>query len=226
MSLVLKNPNYGEAAIYLANPEFAKQQYLVTPCSEPSNVISVPEDVRVLVKSISPAKSPLGEPEGTVIMLDWQEDSGEMAHQEFPGKEQPPVRIVRGKVLNFPNTDFEVKSPPTATAATKPHHGKTTTHTQRTPTKNITCLLGAVVVDMIGSGASGQLLLLDRLGNLVLHNAAEDMEAYRAWEAEENKATTTMPGSHGVRPVHPPGGSGLDNLNQPSKAGAKNNKKP
>ncbi len=31
VSLVLKNPNYGEPAIYLANPEFAKQQYLQTP---------------------------------------------------------------------------------------------------------------------------------------------------------------------------------------------------
>ena len=224
VSLVLRNPNYGEPVIYLANPKFAKPQYLQTPGSEPSNVISVPEDVRVLVKSVSPAKSPLGEPEGTVVMLDWQEDSGEMAHQEFPGKEQPPVRIVRGKVLNFPKTLFEVKSPPAATAATKPRHGKITTHTQRVPTKEITCLLGAVVVDMTGEGASGQLLLLDRLGNLVLHNAAEDMEAYRAWEAEENKATTTMPGTRGIRPRTPATPGGLDALSQPGKAAAKNNK--
>ena len=96
--LVLSNPNYKAESRYLAHPESAKSRSIESPWSEPTGVIVVPPDIRILARAVT--LSHQGEPEGKVMVMKWIEDSGITAYQEFPNKDNRSP-IVRGQNLDF-----------------------------------------------------------------------------------------------------------------------------
>ena len=93
--LALGNPNQGVKPAFLKKPELAKETYLKTKWSEPSPVIAVPRDTRILLVSVKPPRAG-GEPTGEILITKWVEQTG----VEVFIKESP---IVRGQVLNFPD---------------------------------------------------------------------------------------------------------------------------
>ena len=95
--------------------------------SEPSDVISVPQDIQVLVEKVAPPGPRAFEPAADVVMLDWQEDNGQTVHQIFPS-------LVRGKVLNFPDTLFNVL-PPSAVVVPPRHPHDSHEHRPKVETK-------------------------------------------------------------------------------------------
>jgi hypothetical protein len=176
VSLVLNNPNTGINESYLVKPEFGKTRILQSAWSEPSNVVTVPEDVRVLVQSVKTPRASYGEPEGTLTILKWEQDTGMTVRKEFS-------EISRGKVLNFPKQTPDTSGP-------KPHGG-------RLP--KVDFMADAVVVDMTG-GDSAQMLLLTKGGNLVAHDAAEDSDVLKKFIAAEAAPQVPPVGPGRVRP--------------------------
>ncbi len=177
VSLVLQNPNAGINESYLVKPELGNGKIIQSAWSEPSNVITVPEDVRVLVQSVKmpPPRASSGEPEGTVTILKWEQDSGMTVHKDF-------LEIARGKILNFPK-----QAPDTGKTHGKPPKG------------TVDFMTDAVVVDMTGGGTSGDMLLLNKDGKLVAHDATEDTDALKKFLAAV-VAPEVRPGQGHVTP--------------------------
>lgn len=119
-----------------------------------------------------PPRASSGEPEGTVTILKWEQDSGMTVHKDF-------LEIARGKILNFPK-----QAPDTGKTHGKPPKG------------TVDFMTDAVVVDMTGGGTSGDMLLLNKDGKLVAHDATEDTDALKKFLAAV------------VAPQVPPGGPG------------------
>ena len=67
VQLALQNPNWGVKPAVLKSPELANGQYVITKWSEPSPVISVPRDTRVLATSVE--SKPNSEPIGQVTVV-------------------------------------------------------------------------------------------------------------------------------------------------------------
>ena len=88
-------PQRGAKPAFLKNPDLAKDPFLKTKWSDPSPVIAVPPDTRILLASVKPPR-PGGEPSGEILMTKWVEQTGaEVFINESP--------ILRGQVLNFPD---------------------------------------------------------------------------------------------------------------------------
>jgi len=111
--LWLLNPNYKQNPRLLERPELGKEPYLVTPWSEPCNVVEVPRDDRLLVLSVKPSA---GEPAGKVALLKWIHQEGELATKE-------EEKVLRGQVLNVPKQKWPEedtrKTSPTAKPSSK-----------------------------------------------------------------------------------------------------------
>ncbi len=95
--LGLHNPNRNLKPIYLADPELAEQKWLETKWSDPSPVVSVPRDTRVLAVSVSQGRANR-DPTGRVMLAKWVQRRGFLAHDEF--------NVERGQTLNFPDKKF------------------------------------------------------------------------------------------------------------------------
>ena len=142
---------------------------LRTPWSEPSNVVFVPEDVRVLARNV-PVPHPGGEPEANVMIMKWIQDSGVTAHEEFS-------KLMRGTLLDFPHRRF--RAVPTSprdrgmgdlermSRDRRPSHPAPAAPRDYVPVDYIT---GATLVDIASDGPAGRILLVDEAGNLTAHN--------------------------------------------------------
>jgi hypothetical protein len=123
------------------------------------------------------------------MMLKWLEESGQTVPAAFPGRKDPAKQqiIVRGKVLDF--SDAVVERDRELPAGEKKAVDKDKRVVKKKDALKKDLLSGAVVVDMIGDGPSGEMLLLDKDGNLVAHNAGEDSATYKQWyDAEDDTA--------------------------------------
>ena len=90
--LALQNPNREVKGSLLKNPEVAKETYLKTNWSDPSPVISVPRNTRILAASVKPARGSI-EPSGKIRIAKWVQRKGIEVSEEFSVK--------RGDVANF-----------------------------------------------------------------------------------------------------------------------------
>ncbi len=95
--LGLQNPNYKLKLALLNNPTLADKYCLETKWSDPSSVVSVPRDTRVLAVSVSPGRANR-DPTGRVMLAKWVQRRGFLAHDEFT--------VERGQTLNFPDKKF------------------------------------------------------------------------------------------------------------------------
>jgi hypothetical protein len=208
--LVMHNPNYGVDPSFLANPGDARVKNLTAPWSEPSDVVVMPDDVSVLVRSVKPPRpnQPTAEPDANVTVMKWVEDTGVTAHQDFD-------KNLRGQVLNF--GEHPIGPPPP-----KPPPGSLDrTHRTAAGAKapSVDYRTDSVLVDMAGDGQSGDALLLDPSGLLVFHSDIDDNAAFKKWEDEEKKAVEQPQQGGGFRPKDrfPPGGGSLLDNAQPGR---------
>ncbi len=95
--LGLRNPNCDLPPKYLEKPDLADPYCLETEWSEPSGVVSVPRDTRVLAVSVTPGRGSR-DPVGRVMLAKWVQRRGFTAYDEF--------EVQRGEVLNYPEKKF------------------------------------------------------------------------------------------------------------------------
>ena len=103
-------------------------------------------------------------------------------------------------ILNFVKEELDVPKPVDHKTRFKPPKASFVTDT--------------VLVDVAGDNNYGEMLLLDKDGNLVARNSAVDFPMYKRWLADEEQVAdvhTGAPGSvHGPGP--PPGHPDLNNF--------------
>lgn len=95
--LALTNPNYKLKPAWLKDPKLANLPILEAKWSEPSPVIAVPNDSRILAVSVKPARASV-DPSGKIIVTKWSKKKGIEAWEEFP--------VVRGLLANFADKTF------------------------------------------------------------------------------------------------------------------------
>ncbi|MCS7305269.1 MAG: hypothetical protein NZ602_09215 [Thermoguttaceae bacterium] len=114
--LLLANPNYNQPARLLERPELGKDPWIITPWSEPSNVVEVPRDDRLLLLAVKPSASYQAETSAKVALLKWLHTEGEMAVKE-------EERVFRGQILNLPNQKWpeeDIRKTPSTPKPSKP----------------------------------------------------------------------------------------------------------
>ncbi len=94
--LMLMNPNFKQDPRLLERPELGKEPYIVTPWSDPSDVIEMPRDDRLLVLNVKPSVGFTYEATAKVALLKWIHSEGELATKE-------EEKVLRGQMLNLPN---------------------------------------------------------------------------------------------------------------------------
>lgn len=97
VQLALTNPNYKLRPALLKDPKLANPPILQTKWSEPSPVIAVPTDSRILAVSVKPARASV-DPSGKIVVTKWSKKKGIEAWEEFP--------VVRGLLANFSDKTF------------------------------------------------------------------------------------------------------------------------
>ncbi len=204
VSLALRNPNYKVVEKYLKDPVYAKENMLRTAWSEASNVVLVPEDVRVLAGDVTTPHAGAGEPEAKVTIMKWLKDSGITANHEFS-------KLVRGTLLDFYHvkTIRPASAPPGSSDIGRMAAGLRHAHPTPSPAARGDALFvdyttGAALVDIASDGAAGRLLLVDSLGNLTAHNDIEDKWELQSWkESQESRETPGAGPGMGPRPMGP-----------------------
>lgn len=98
--IVVSNPNFGRSEQELVKELRSRMKepggwsaFLYSPWSEPSEIVSVPRDDRLMVASVTPARGIDSEPRGTVKAVHWDYQDGEEIHDEF--------EISRGWLADF-----------------------------------------------------------------------------------------------------------------------------
>jgi hypothetical protein len=94
--LGLFNPNYQVESRFLAKEDFGEQWWVETEWSEPSNVVKVPRDSRLLAGTVKPSREPPGiytEPSAKVIAVTLDMENGREASEEY--------MVYRGHLANF-----------------------------------------------------------------------------------------------------------------------------
>ena len=191
--LWLDNPNYGVNPLHLKDvdpsvlpkgttgetTELSRSKWLWTDWSDPTDVISVPRDTRLLAVSVMPSVRVAAPPTGKMMVVKWVNDYGKWAHMEFSA--------TRGKVVNFPDCHYpEVREArPGRDDDDTPKRPAATDAIGSIPVDYIT---DALVLDMRGGKRRfgdlrlddpGEILVLDADGALVLYNEVDDLAEYR-----------------------------------------------
>ena len=108
---MLWNPNFEKHPRYLERPELGKEKYITTDWSEPTGVIEVPRDDRLLVASVRPSPRPTAEAEAKLVVLKWLHEKGIEADKVFLTVQSE--KAWRGQMLNLPGCKWpEEKAKP------------------------------------------------------------------------------------------------------------------
>ncbi|MBC7353574.1 MAG: hypothetical protein H5U08_14530 [Thermogutta sp.] len=105
VKLWLANPNYKLPPQVLEDESLAKDAWLLTEWSEPSNVVRVPPDTGVLAGPAKAGRAPFIEPRITVGVTVFQPTRGLTKFFEFPD-------LVRGTIVDFSADDVKKMNPP------------------------------------------------------------------------------------------------------------------
>ncbi len=209
LQLVLDNPNYQRPSNILESSDLAKDEFLKSDWSAPTSPIAIPPDTRLFAVSVK--SRPGLDPQGTILLLKWDETTG---MEVFKEKEA----LERGKLLRFKGEEVKVRG---ALA----EHGVQ-------PTADLDAK--AVVLDMIGgkklSGrgltSPADVLVLNFDGSFVLLNELDDMAQIEQITKEPEKAVENT-GEGGL--LGPPAGPpplGAKKPEPPKKPDAKKPEPP
>lgn len=206
--LGVANPNYGLLPTAVTDESLTKEPVLYTEFSEPSNMVTIPMDSRVLMTKVATPADKTAEPVASLLAVyfDMADGSEWYVAQD---------RILRGTTANFKNRELvNPESEKTAaTASAGSSAGTTTTSAaarRRTPAataekdelKRREDLVSDVcVLDMLGGRTLGKVdrkapdlrspakvLVLEPSGSLVIRNINTDL-------AEEDKVKNPTSGS-------------------------------
>ena len=183
--LMLNNPNYRVESRYLLNEDLGKKRWLETKWSEPTNVVSVPRDTRLLAVSVKPPIRTGSDPSAKMMIVKWVNQYGKEAYTE--------KLVVRGKVANFPDCTF----PESSESGRRSRRDRddenlfapVDVHPSRTDSIDVDYLAEALVLDLHGGRRlpgrdrltiPGEILLLDPDGSLVVHNELDDKAEFEA----------------------------------------------
>jgi hypothetical protein len=108
VQLNLKNPNFGIETRWLQDPGLANKEYLSTRWSDPTDVVAIARDDRLLLVGIKPARGSV-EPLERFELLKWINDQGMLVSKE--------KEVHRGQLMNFAKEDAIPVSAPAAAAA-------------------------------------------------------------------------------------------------------------
>jgi hypothetical protein len=166
--LYLANPNYNLAPNYLEDETISKDPYLVTVFSEPSNMVTIPLESRVLTTNVFAADSrqPWTEPAASIMAIHFDLTDGSEWYVE---KE----RVYRGSTINYKrqnvtNPLLEKQTvnmeggnlppsgrpaPPQRSTSPPSKAGGTRTPESKTPGKLIDVISEVCVLDMKGGEA-------------------------------------------------------------------------
>jgi hypothetical protein len=170
VQLALTNPNHDDKIkeSHLAQPGLGKDPILKTAWSEPSDIIEVPDDVRVLATAAT--RLPAGTPDVKIEVAKWIQDTGVTAHHTFGG-------IARGAILDFMHVRLDPPPGSGPPPPAHPVHPHPTPRGQRpaTPDTFIDYQTGYLAVDIAPDGADGQFLVFQN-GTLMAHNVRDDTQ--------------------------------------------------
>jgi hypothetical protein len=209
--LALVNPNYHKGTSLLKKPELAADAFLKTKWSEPSPLITVPRDTRVLMASVKPAHG-ANDPSGRLLAIRWAKRKGAEIYEEF--------NVVRGQVANFADVSGKI------VGGAAQGQSRTIKASFNSDTTAIDFRGGDSMPGVPGGKkpsslkAAGECLLLDCDGNLIVRNELDDLPTYDETTAEPEKTGPEAGGlGRGMMPGMGPGmpGRGLESLEGPTK---------
>jgi hypothetical protein len=206
--LTLANPNYGISARYLDREELAKDRYIETDWSEPTDVISVPRDSRLLVGPVKSSRYVTVEPSATVMLIHFDEMTGDESSVE-------KAEILRGQLANYIE-EIEKKPPPgtmlgmdammmdaaggadammPGPPGPRPRQRERRTNQPEVEKEKIEYRTGQLVLDMTGGDSlpgrdrdltePGKVLLFDADGNLVVRIELNDLDEFSRYHKPE-----------------------------------------
>lgn len=105
VKLWLANPNYKLPPQVLEDESMAKEAWLLTEWSQPTNVVRVPSDFGVLAGPAKPGRVPFIEPRATVGVTVFRPTPGLTKFMEFPD-------LARGTIIDFSAADVKKMNPP------------------------------------------------------------------------------------------------------------------
>ncbi|HEX4130455.1 MAG TPA: hypothetical protein VHZ24_10445 [Pirellulales bacterium] len=190
VKLTLDNPNRGVFVRYLKSPKLAEGDTRETRWSEPSPVVSVPLDFRVLASDAKISRSASIEPQARVMVVRWVPEEGvEVAHEYLRD---------RGSMLDFRGTSAAI-----------PIAGKA----DQTKTGSVDFVTNSLLVDVLGGDivtdakgrpyrAPSDTLVMNQDGSLSLHTSIGDGVQYDA-----NRHTTGKVGAASADENAPPAGT-------------------
>jgi hypothetical protein len=178
--LELSNPNKGLKSAALKSPELANDTLLKTKWSEPTGVISVPRDTRILLLAVNRALRGSSEPSGRILVTKWILKNGAEVSDEFA--------VTRGQVANFSGGTLKADFLSGATAVDFRGGERLVS----LPSRKVGILT-----------SPGELLLLNADGTLTVRNELDDTPAY---EQITRAPTEPAAGDAGSRPEPTTGG--------------------
>ena len=203
--LLLTNPaqRVPKALQSLLPPELeATKTWLKSDYSEPSEVVSIPADTRLLARSVKPQR--LGDPTANLLLVRFDARDGSESTLETND-------VVRGQLVNYfqlvevPRVDPNLLNPNVPAATPRP--GPRPAGNQRPEMQKTDFATESLLLDMQGGdklarsklSRSASLLFLDSTGNLVVRDELEDQQNVERFKPPEATAGAAPP-----KPVRPP----------------------
>jgi hypothetical protein len=230
----LTNPSLGVPAQFRSNlpPELATDRFLKSEWSEPSDIVAVPRDSRLLAGTVKSARTVTTEPAANLMLVHFEEKTGEEKSLDLPD-------LIRGQLVNyiqdiemiFPNPqqgnngqpgnppdpdDPPVQGNPPRQAPAGKQNKQTVTNVYHSE---------ALLLDMLGGDRltsrdqkltrPGQVLLLDPDGNLTVRGELDDAQSIARYKpappttaAPPPERQPGQPGAPGTRPGARPAPAG------------------
>lgn len=199
--LMLANPNYGIEPKFLADPAMAEKQWIEKDrWSEPTPVVTVPRDVRVLAGAVHTPIRDTDEPSGMVAVVKWLDSTGEEMNKDF--------RVVRGQQLDYPDTVIREPKPRNLDMQGAEMLGGARGAAAAVPEEpeKIDFVTEMLVLDLTGGNRlpgrdrsmtePGRILIMDHEGGLAVLSEAKDKKEYdRRTSEPEPSGMEEMPGT-------------------------------
>lgn len=212
--LMLDNPNKGIASHLLQDPEDAAKKWLETEWSEPTEVVSVPRDTKLLAVSVKPPIRPWEEPSGRLKVVKWVNRHGKEAFTE--------QLVRRGQVANFPGLQFPEPTGKKFGKGDDDMPGHVASKNKGGQPINVDYLTEAITLDMLGGWrlpgkdsltVPGEILLLDSDGSLIIRGELARLEEQaRAQASAAAAAAAGEDTPSGIGPAPPPAGPPGDGM--------------